>query len=1168
MNETLKTEKNIREYLLGRITDDALLAEYEELLFADDEFCEIAEIAEDSLINDFVFDRLSEDAAADFIKTLSNNSDRRRKVHLTRELKEHVAEQTLVVAESRPSFFDSIKAFFRKPIYAGGFAFLLIAVLLGSFIIFRSPSDELANLKDIYRTERPVEPRIAGFDYAPLVVTRGAADDVNKNKLELERTRFLQAVVEDRTAVNFHKLGVFYLTQQNYKDAIENLEKAVKLDDKNAKFHNDLGSAYFESAKQSKDDKLLNLSRANESFAAALKLNGDSLEALFNRSLVLQEMGLRNQAAESWNLYLQKDSASKWADEARKNLEKIKQIESGSTKTKEQVLEDFLTAYRNQNWQFAEKIHNSTKGMLNGISPFEQLTRRYLDARKARDALITTESLDAMNYIGNLEREKHADFFYAEAADYYSNVDDADIDNLLQAKDLWTNGYRLIKSNAAAAIIKFEESEKLFVRSRNENEAKLAHLWSAQMLVYDGKLGESLRQMSLLLVDAKSKKFKTIEANLSYWIGICHARQRQSSQSNAYLKAAYVLSRESANEFEIKHSADSLAGAYRDLGELQKAIEFSSVAMGISESYYESPSQIWRNINTVSELIGYANNHSTSIDFALEGVRLGKIIFEDKPSTNESLSHLVNAHRRGRQFDLALEAANQSNAIAVRRETTPQNSKVTADSYLIRAELWREMEKCELALDDYQKALEHYASLSEVIYSQYSLHKGKLLCLQSLARQQDFDAELQTVLSISEEYRKSIREDDSRRTFFESEQIVFDAAVSNKLKLGDDKKAFEFAEMSRARSLLEFVKSDKSIAEVEQDFSTVSKSLDINEIQNRLPDNVQLVEYQLLDDRIAVWLITKTRFEVTTKQIDDDELNRLIADHRKSIIAKSEVAQTNEIAKQLYNILIPDNLESDKTLCVVPDKALHQVSFAALMSPADKYLIEDLEIIYSPSASIFVIASENARARKSNVENLLSVGNPAFDQSENPALKNLPDAELEAKKIAESYDKRNNFNGVEASKDKFLETIADSEVIHFAGHFVANPHSPANSKMLFADGDLRSFELADKKLPNSKLVVLSACETAFEQFNKSEGAIGIARTFLAMGTPLVVASSWKVDSEATKDLMIAFHNKRRVEKLSSAAALRQAQLMMLRSSNFSSPYYWSAFSATGGLTNY
>src|SRR6185295_4983949 len=126
------------------------------------------------------------------------------------------------------------------------------------------------------------------------------------------------------------------------------------------------------------------------------------------------------------------------------------------------------------------------------------------------------------------------------------------------------------------------------------------------------------------------------------------------------------------------------------------------------------------------------------------------------------------------------------------------------------------------------------------------------------------------------------------------------------------------------------------------------------------------------------------------------------------------------------------------------------------------------------------------------------------------------------------------------------------------GHFLANRRSPGNSKLLFAGGELRSSELSSYKLPKAKLVVLSACETGFERYDKGEGAIGIARTFLALGAPVVVASQWKVDSEPTKDLMIAFHRNRKSYRMTSAEGLRRAQLEVLSNDKTQAPFYWAA----------
>lgn len=1170
MNKTANKRDIIREYLLGRVSGEAELAEVEDLLFLDEDVCALAVEIEDELLDDLVFERLADDDAADLLRTLANNPDRRERLALAKALKEKTAEQSAADATVRPSFFLSLNQFFRQPLYAGGLALVVVAVMIASFFLFRAENrDELANLKDIYRKERPVEPRLTNFEYAPLSVTRGEnRDDASKNALELEKTKFLKAVVDDPNAVNFHTLGVFYLTQQDYRSAIENLEKAVKLAENTSAFHNDLGSAYFELAKSTRESKLLNLGHANEAFSRAIELDPNLLEAVFNKALTLQEIPLKDRAREIWQLYLQKDPNSKWAQDARKHLEQLEQMQSGPTKTREQILEDFLAAYRANDVDALLNIHNSTKGTLKGVSPAEQLTQRFLRSRKARDAPTAKESIDALTLIGDLEKKKNADLFFADLAEFYARSDDAHIDDLLQAKAKWAEGYDLIRSDAAAAIGKFDESGRLYRRARNDIEAAMADLWSAQMLIHDARIAESYEKMTALLADAKARRHKIISANLSYWLGVCDGRQRSFSRSIKHTRSALSISQETENLFELKHAAENLAIIYNSLGEAGKSLDNLSGAFETDNVYYVDTSQTWRNLNTTADLFSQIEHYSTAVDFATESVGLSRLIFGDKVGVNDSLRHLSSSLTKNGRFAKAIEVSNAAIELALTREQNPQNRKYLADAFLTRGDVNREMGDCPAALEDYTSSLGANIDQTEQVQSRYRLHKGKLQCFYDLKHQTDFESELETVLKMSEEYRSSIRQDDSRQAFFENEQVIFDLAISNSLAHGDKERAFQFVEASRARSLLEFVRSGKTIADVEEDFASVSKPLSIKEIQDRLPDNVQLVEYQLLNDKLAIWNITKQRFDLSEKPIVLKDLEKTIGEYRRAVIAKDDPQAVRTLAAQLHTLLIPGDLEPGKILCLIPDRSLHQVPFASLLAPEGKYLIETFALSYSPSASIFILATESARLKDDRSETLLSVGNPAFDRSEHPTLKDLPEAETEARQIAAAYDQTKTFIGDRATKLNFIDNLEASEIVHFAGHFVSNERTSSYSTMLFSDDDLRVFELAGVKLPRSKLVVLSACETGFERFNRSEGAIGIARTFLALGTPVVIASSWKVDSAASRDLMISFHKKRRLEKLTTIEALRQSQLEMIRSPDFGDPFYWAAFSVFGGLTNY
>ncbi len=430
MGESFKSAESVRDYLLGRVSDETTLEAVEELLFTDEEFFTRVELAEDELVNDYVLGYLDEADAASFKASLEGNPERLFKFRLTSELKkkalaERAADATEAKglksareSDAKPSFLASVREFFRKPMYAGAFAALLIAALVGSVYFFRSNrADELAELRAIYARERPTEARVSGFGYAPLAQLRGEPDARDTRRLREIENNLLNTEEKTPSAQTHHSLGVLYLVQRKYPDAVRELEAAAKLEGGDARIHNDLGSAYFETAKASPQEKRLEaLGRAVEEFTKATELDAGSLEALFNKSLALQELGLRREAKESWTLYLQKDSSSQWADEARKNLARLDEARLRFTTDEqalnEEVLRDFLEAYRAHDEVRAQKIHYETKGLLRAPAVFHQLTRRCLAARLSGDAAAEKESLAALAFVGDFERTRHNDFFF------------------------------------------------------------------------------------------------------------------------------------------------------------------------------------------------------------------------------------------------------------------------------------------------------------------------------------------------------------------------------------------------------------------------------------------------------------------------------------------------------------------------------------------------------------------------------------------------------------------------------------------------------------------------------------------------------------------------------------------------------------------------------------
>ncbi|HKV37120.1 MAG TPA: CHAT domain-containing protein [Pyrinomonadaceae bacterium] len=1170
MGSSVKSEDTLREYLLGRISDETTLEGIEELLFADEEFCSQVELMEDGIINDYVMGRLNEADAKSFRATLPADPERRARVELTQAVRAKALARNS--KKERSSFFASLRAFFRQPMYAGAFAVLLIAVAgLTAYLVWKNTPGELAELRSIYQQARPTETRISEFGYAPLVQLRGAPEPGEQKTLRRIEINLIDATERTPNEETHHALGVFYLTQQKYGEAIREFESALKFANTNAKIHNDLGVAHFELAKTG-GKKLEELARSLEEFTKATELNPNLLEALFNKSLALQELNMPREAKESWTIYLQKDSSSPWADEARKNLARIEAAKARFNKTGDEVLSDFLNAFRNRQSARVQQIHNDTKGLLRGSMVPLQLSRTFLDAKQRGDEAQAQESLEAMIYLGELDQEQNGDSFVLDLAGFYEHVHPDKVERLLQAKNAFTRGLKAIdEKNLRTAISEFESSRNQFAQLGDAGEATIAETWAAQLLPDVGQVAESRSRLSDVIAKAETRKFSILLPRAYYSLGMGDYRQNRLSESAKNLKTALRLAETTNNTFEVQHTVDALALNYAEIGEFEAALFYAGKMLSDKEVYFESLGQSRRDKGTLAFLSLKLKFFSTSLSLSREHLRITQET-DTSPNTssvNDSLRRMIDAAMGKDDFPAAQRYAEQSMQLVLARDPSPENTRTTARIYLLLADLKSRTSNWNEALTNYDKALELYAQFPEVTDSLYQAHKGRLFCFQQLDRNEDFSSELKIVLKLAEDYRTTVREDSSRQAFFDNEQIVFDAAAANAIKQNDPRTAFEFSEAARARSLLEFVNSDKPIAEVEKDYASIAKPLPLTQIQQRLPPQVQLVQYTLLPDKLAIWIVSKRRFDSLEKPITANELEEKIDAYQASIMNKAKPAAIKQAAQELYQLLIPSDLTRDQQLCLVPDKSLHQLAFATLVSPAGRYLLEDYALFYAPSATVLILASENAQ-RKEQVrdERLLSVGNPRFDREENPNLPDLEDAESEARTTAANYRKSQTLFGDEATKEKFLRSFTGVEVIHFAGHFVANRESPGNSRLLFAGGDLRLSELAAYKLPLAKLVVLSACETFLERYNKSEGAIGAARTLLALGAPVVIASQWRVDSAPTKDLMIAFHSNRKQKGMTSAESLRQAQLQLMSRDETSAPFYWAAFSLFGGYATY
>jgi CHAT domain-containing protein len=626
-------------------------------------------------------------------------------------------------------------------------------------------------------------------------------------------------------------------------------------------------------------------------------------------------------------------------------------------------------------------------------------------------------------------------------------------------------------------------------------------------------------------------------------------------------------------------TADQLAIEYTRLGNYRMAIEHQLLGIALFSKGAPEPLQVWRSYFLIAAPLNLLGLNMAAADFQQEALRVAK---DARISYSICRSYISLGLIYGSRRDYV--AATENVKAAFDLANTMPSSASRADtlgySSLQLGHLYRQAGDFGKAIESYEQSIKIYEGLNFKAFS-YAAHKGKLLSCLAQGGCPSIDRVLQTALELFERHRSKILEESNRDSFFDAEQNLYDVAIDFAYTVGGDHQtAFEFSERSRARSLLDLTGTETRLLDVngKQDigFTTVSQPLGLAEIRQRMPDQAQLLQYSVLDRKLIIWLVSKSGVSHSERPINAKELRDKVLVFLRLISEPygNGEAELSRASADLYELLIKPvepALDRSKRLHIVPDKILNYLPFSALISePSGRYLMEEFTPTVSPSSSMFIVCSENGQRKEAvRAEKLLSVGDPTFDRAAFPTLPALPSARREAKEIAAYYSPARVLTGDEAVKNHVVAELGRADVAHFALHSVIDEQSPLRSKLLMTKRQasdepakhdiLQVYEIYKLRQSRPRLVVLSSCQSAAERYYAGEGMIGISRPFLAIGVPLVVASLWPVDSNATEQLMLA-----------TANALVRAQREMLDNpdSRYRHPFYWAAFMTLGGYTRF
>jgi CHAT domain-containing protein len=342
-------------------------------------------------------------------------------------------------------------------------------------------------------------------------------------------------------------------------------------------------------------------------------------------------------------------------------------------------------------------------------------------------------------------------------------------------------------------------------------------------------------------------------------------------------------------------------------------------------------------------------------------------------------------------------------------------------------------------------------------------------------------------------------------------------------------------------------------------------------LQQRLSPNDVVLSYAVLPGETLIWTIGRNRFELHRVSVTASEIESLVTRVQRSIRDRSTTPDASA-SERLHQLLLENAgpIDREANLIVIADRWLHYVPFVALRDASTgRFLVQDHPVSFAPSATLLTASFRQLHSTFARSTRVLAVGNPAFD-SRVFQLPKLLAAEREAREVADLYDHQKPVVGAEAT-DAVVERMAPRfDILHFAAHAVVGREAPQLSHLVLSSdghstGAVFASEIAQWRLPRTKLVILSGCSTGDGRLSATEGASSLARAFFSAGVPAVISSLWAIDDNETADFFIAFH-RRLAQGQPAAIALRETQVEWLGGggSGVHPVSSWAAFQLFGG----
>jgi len=959
---------------------------------------------------------------------------------------------------------------------------------------------------------RTVEARLSG-NFGRWAELHGAvrssaetSNDPKKLKLQGAAGEVLERAESDPSAGVQHAAAIASLLIDEPRDAIERLTKLTREHPDDANAWNDLAAAHHYAAVRYGEPQ--EDADAYASVERALKLDPKSPEARFNRALILEKLGLLHQARDEWTKYLELDSTSEWAGEARTKRDALP-----TTSTREQFTKER-----------PELEKRAAAGDTRFVAGFPEDSRRIAElatlgqwaaAHTKGDAAEAERRLSIARAIGAALRAHSGEQLLSDLVATIDRASPAERARLAEAYIAESAAYAALKREDYAAARKgYLHAASLF---GNAPAALNARYQAANASNKAGDDELALRELQDLspLADAHPR-YKALRAQIARSRGWAEGKLLHWSEMIEHYKTALSLYTDLRERPNVADVSGMMAESWSYLGRRDEAWSaWSDALRGVSESGDERDVFKWLNMAANAEnLSGHPEIAMSLFDLEVEQPGLSPALRSEILFRRAILSA-----RAGDTADAARFIAEGKTAAAtIPNEIARENALADLDVY----------EGIAFASSDPQRAL---VSLTRAVNQREETRQMLLPAtlyyrsrvLRALGRPGESIADLESAIVAVEAQREPIPWRDMKSGALDGVDEIYIALAESLLERGKNREAF--------------LTADRAAAHAFYGAGATRSVTTLDALQQRLGPSAAVVEYLVLPRRTIVFVAGSGSFEARERAIASTEVARLVHALDKALSTHAPLPAVQDASSQLDAVLIAPVrglLRPGTAITFVPDPLVATVPFAALFdAAAGRWLVEDHDVSVVPSA-LYRDATQHDRSSR------VVVIRPAAGGVD------LPQTTAEVAAIVARYPQATKMEGRDLTVTSVLDAMRDADIVHYAGH----TNSANEAGLLLRAGKeglelLYGADVAAQQLRGAPLVVLAGCRTLRGGSRREDLATSLARAFLLAGARAVVGNTWDVDDAAAATFFTRFHELNAVSG-DSVAALGDAQRSLLQ----------------------